>query len=180
MENFFSILHIPASTGCQKSGSFYIPYETIPSHFETSSWKCKTVCSSTLLQNNILPCLSSIAGVKVFFARSTQSLVSIHALCCQYTSTDLWQQLMSSYEILLPFLWKTMATLKLYVMIAVVCPSCTRTGNPTFMTFLRFHRNIFFVCCGTINRIRSRCLIYVHPFAWRKSTSLRIIIPDTI
>ena len=158
MENFLSTLHIPASTGCQRSGSFFIPYQKIPPHFRTSSWKCKTICSSTLLQNKILPCLSSIAGVKVFFARSAQSLVSIHALCCQYTSTDLWQQLISSSEILLPFPWKTMAILKLYVMIAVVCPSYTRTGRPIFMTFLRFHRNIFFVFRGTINRIRSRCL----------------------
>ena len=45
-----------------------------------------------------------------------------------------------------------------------------------YIVFSHFLSNFFFVCCGTINRKWQRCLTYVYPFAWRRLTSLRVII----
>ena len=151
----------------------------------TSSWKDKAIFLSKYYKTRYSPVFLSLLE-QVFNAQSTQTLVSSYALCCQYTSADLWLQLFSSFEILSPVTRKTMATLRLSS--SGWNASCTgrcRFSNPAsglatqtvkYFGILLGRSPSYVVVWLTENDTWSTFHHCIYAFTWRKSTPLRLII----
>ena len=116
--------------------------------------------------------------------QSMQTLWSPHVLCCQYTFADLWQQLISSFEILLSISRETMATLRLSssgVKASSAKHCCFSNPAPGLTTQTLWYFCIFLgissshVVVRLIENSKGIYLIFIYPFTWRKSSPLRTI-----